>query len=483
MIAAILANSDTVRILATSREGLRLADEQLLPVPSLDLDRGIESSAAALFVDRAAGVAHGISFMDSHDAQAVIEICRRLDGMPLAIELAASRMVSMTPTELRDRLDDRFRLLVGSRRGLERHQTLRHAVQWSYDLLDDAEKALLARCSVFAGGFDLAEACAVAGSDDELGTLDLLDALVRKSLLNADRLSIRTRFSTLETIRQFAEEQLVLDQAADETRAAHARYFAEREPNVIELWDSSRQREAYAWFAVELANLRTAFRWAADNGDLDTAAAIAVYTTFLGWWVQQYEPSAWAEELLEPARAASHPRLAQLYIMAAVCYMTGRTDDFLHYTDAGQKAIDSGNFERVPVEFEMVLTGGYLTTVSPERCVEWCRDVLVRAGGRGEYVESGFVFALYFAGDHDEALAVSESLFAFAEMAVNPSVVSGALLAYGQTHSRTEPAAAYEALRRGLGIAQASGCRQMESVLAQNISILAATYADPMVAL
>jgi hypothetical protein len=90
---------------------------------------------------------------------------------------------------------------------------------------------------------------------------------------------------------------------------------------------------------------------------------------------------------------------------------------------------------------------------------------------------------LYFAGDHDEALAVSESLFAFAEMAVNPAVVSGALLAYGQTHSRTEPAAAYEALRRGLGIAQASGCRQMESVLAQNISILAATYADPMVAL
>ena len=100
------------------------------------------------------------------EAGAVVEICRRLDGIPLAIELAASRMASMTASEVRDRLDQRFRLLVGSRRGLERHQTLRHAVAWSYDQLDDAEKALLERCSVFAGGFDLQSACAVAGSDD-----------------------------------------------------------------------------------------------------------------------------------------------------------------------------------------------------------------------------------------------------------------------------------------------------------------------------
>ena len=98
-----------------------------------------------------------------------MEICGRLDGIPLAIELAASRMQSMTVTELRDRLDDRFRLLVGSRRGLERHQTLRHAVGWSYDLLDDTEKTLLARCSVFAGGFDLAAACAVRWLRRRLG--------------------------------------------------------------------------------------------------------------------------------------------------------------------------------------------------------------------------------------------------------------------------------------------------------------------------
>ena len=150
----------------------------------------------------------------------IAEICRRLDGIPLAIELAASRMASMTADEVRDRLDHRFRLLVGSRRGLERHQTLRHAVQWSYDLLDDAEKALLERCSVFAGGFDLESACAVAGSEPTTSPmLDLLDALVRKSLLVADRSSGRTRFSMLETIRQFAEEQLAARGEANEVRA------------------------------------------------------------------------------------------------------------------------------------------------------------------------------------------------------------------------------------------------------------------------
>src|SRR5271166_3647650 len=243
LIEAILAQSATTKILATSREGLGVADEHLWPVPSLGVGTGIDSSAVTLFGERAQAVAPHFSVRDESDA--VVEICSRLDGIPLAIELAASRMASMTANEVRDRLDQRFRLLVGSRRGLERHQTLRHAVQWSYDHLEDAEKALLERCSVFAGGFDLQSACAVAGSDDDFATLDLLDALVRKSLLVADRSSGRTRFSMLETIRQFAEEQLVASGVADEARTAHARYFAGREADILALWDSPRQREAY----------------------------------------------------------------------------------------------------------------------------------------------------------------------------------------------------------------------------------------------
>jgi predicted ATPase len=113
---------------------------------------------------------------------------------------------------------------------------------------------------------------------------------VHKSLLIADRSSGRTRFSMLETIRQFAEEQLVAADAATEVRAAHARYFAGREADIMVLWDSPRQREAYDWFTIELANLRTAFRWATDHGDLDVAATIATYMGWLGAGVQTREP-------------------------------------------------------------------------------------------------------------------------------------------------------------------------------------------------
>ena len=113
----------------------------------------------------------------------------------------------------------------------------------------------------------------------------------------------------LETIRQFAEEQLVASGSATEIRAAHSRYFAGREADIMALWDSPRQREAYDWFSLELANLRTAFRWAADQGDLDVAAPIATYAAWLGLMVENFEPVAWAEELIEPAQAVDHPRL------------------------------------------------------------------------------------------------------------------------------------------------------------------------------
>ena len=149
---------------------------------------GVESAAVALFVERAEAVNPAFELDDDADAMAaVIEICRRLDGIALAIELAAARMVSMSAQDVRDRLGDRFRLLAGSRRGLERHQTLHHAVAWSYDLLDDDERTVLQRCSVFAGGFDVAAATAISRHVDEYAVLDVLDSLVRKSLVTVER--------------------------------------------------------------------------------------------------------------------------------------------------------------------------------------------------------------------------------------------------------------------------------------------------------
>lgn len=480
IIEAILSRSATVRILATSRQGLRLADEQLWPVPSLDIQRGVESSAVKLFIQRATALAPETNLTAPRHADAVIEICRRLDGIPLAIELAASRVLSMTVTELRDRLDDRFRLLVGSGRGSERHQTLRHAVQWSYDMLTGPEKSLLAKCSVFAGGFDLDAACFVAGSADELATLDLLDGLVRKSLVTADRTSSRTRFSMLETIRQFGEEQLAARNEANAVRTAHARYFADRECDVLALWDSSQQVDAYAWFNRELANLRAAFRWVADRGDLDSACAIAIYATILGFWVEQHEPTAWAEELIEAAAAAEHPRLAQLYVMASQCYAAGRVEQSHGYAQASRVAVASGRFDPVPYDAECWVGGGYIMTGRHEDWVDLCREVLQRGPNRHPHAHANLVMALVFAGRYDEAIAASDGLLAAAGALENPHMASYGFASYGFAFSEADPAAAYDALRRGLEIARASGNRRDESIVAVSLARLATAHGQAL---
>ena len=198
----LLVQCPEVAVLATSREALGVSGEWAWPVPSLDVGPG--STASALFVERAQAVEP--NFDPGDEVDAVAEICRRLDGIPLAIELAAARVRSMSPSQIRDRLDERFRLLTGSRRSLERHQTLRHAVQWSYDLLTAAERRVLQRVSVFSGGFSLAAATTVCGNDpdgdlDELQMLDVVDSLVRKSLVNVERTATESRFTMLETIQ------------------------------------------------------------------------------------------------------------------------------------------------------------------------------------------------------------------------------------------------------------------------------------------
>jgi predicted ATPase/class 3 adenylate cyclase len=481
LVEAILAASATVTILATSREGLGVSEEQLWRVPSLDVNSGTGSAAVNLFVDRAHSVVSDFSLAQPGEADAVMEICRRLDGIPLAIELAASRMASMTASEVRDRLDHRFRLLVGSRRGLERHQTLRHAVAWSYDLLDDTEKALLERCSVFAGGFDLQSACAVAGSDDpdDYVMLDRLDALVRKSLLIADRSSGRTWFSMLETIRQFAEEQLVARGEASGIRAAHSRYFAGREAEILGLWDSPRQREAYDWFTVELANLRTAFRWAADHGDLDVAAPIATYAAWLGYLIENYEPIAWAEELIEPASAIDHPRLATLYVVASNCYMAGRIDSGIRYTEAAERAISGGSDHHLPCA---ALGGAYDAVGQPERCIEWCRAQLACGLDTHGFTTVGLLMGLTVTGSADEKTAVATGLIDAAESTDNPFAVSLELLAFGWAVYDADPVRSLVALRRGMVIARDSGNRATLSHLATNLCRGEAQHGDPLAA-
>jgi tetratricopeptide (TPR) repeat protein len=303
---------------------------------------------------------------------------------------------------------------------------------------------------------------------------------VRKSLLVADRSSGRTRFSMLETIRQFAEEQLVARGEASEIRAAHSRYFAGREADIMALWDSPGQREAFDWFSVELANLRTAFRWAADDGDLDVAATIATYAGWLGAAVQTYEPIAWAEELIEPARAVDHPRLASLYVIASQCYWAGRIEAAVGYSEAGQIVLGRSR-DAPPYGIEAALGAVYLAIGQPERWAELCRAQLARRRDTHVSIRAWLVVALAAAGSGGEAMDSADGLIEAAEATGNPMFLSSALGAYGLAglaFRDADPVGALNALGRGLVIAQDSGNRTQASVLADGLALLEAEHGD-----
>ena len=281
----------------------------------------------------------------------------------------------------------------------------------------------------------------------------------------------------LETIRQFAEEQLVAGGEATEARTAHARYFAGREADIMALWDSPRQREAYAWFTVELANLRTAFRWAADQGDLDVAAALATYVGWLGICVQNYEPVAWAEELIESARAVDHPRLAFLYVMGSRCFTTGRIEAAVGYCDAGQIVVGRSR-DVPPYGIEGVLGVVYLTIGQPERLAELCRAQLARRRDNDVHLRAWLVGALALAGSDGEAMDCADGLIEAAEATGNPLLLALALGAYGAAFRDADPVGALDAVGRGLVIAQDSGNRTAVSVLALQLARLEAEQGD-----
>jgi predicted ATPase len=296
---ALLRRCPQVHVMTTSREPLGIAGETIYRVPSLSLPRSEGgaatslaevSDAVSLFVDRAS--AQGVGFtLDEESSALVASICRRLDGMPLAIELAAARLSSLSLASLCDRLDQRFRLLTGgSRNALPRQQTLRATVDWSYSLLNEPEQVVLRRLSVFVEGFDLEAVEAICGLGDIeiFDVTDLLGSLVDKSLVVAEPTGGAIRYRLLETIRQFAAERLVeLDeQEAAAVAAAHGAHFlalAERAEPHLTRGDQGR------WFSrldADQANLRRAIEHA--KGDPDGLSPVLRFGAALRryWWTR-----------------------------------------------------------------------------------------------------------------------------------------------------------------------------------------------------
>jgi predicted ATPase/class 3 adenylate cyclase len=481
VVETILARTTTVKVLATSREGLRAAGEHLWPVPSLEVAAGVGSAAVELFVERARAVLPEFGLADPHNAAEVIEICRRLDGMALAIELAAARMVSMNPAEVRDRLGDRFRLLSGPRRGLERHQTLRHAVGWSYDLLGQDERTVLQQVSVFAGGFDLAAAVAVVGQDrgDEYGLLDVVDSLVRKSLVTAEQVSGHTRYGLLETIRQFAEEELAATGTIGEIRDRHARYFAERAVAYWDMWDGPGQGVALDWVDVEIANLRAGFRWAADQDDLATAAAIAAHTAMLALPLERYEPAGWAEEILQAASTAEPAQLPRLYTAASLCMYTGRPEAAVRYTQSAVALEADARYDGFdPAWSRSHQAVAHFLAGRLDRYIEICAHLTTQPGLAPVLGQCGLLLMLPIVGRDEEARAIAEDTLAAARAHGNPFFVATALYGSGRAFAPADPARAMRVLRDGLAYAQQHQLQLFQASIAQEAASLEALHGD-----
>jgi predicted ATPase/class 3 adenylate cyclase/DNA-binding CsgD family transcriptional regulator len=272
MVIALLGGAPGLTLLATSREPIGMTGEATWRVPSLTL----ADEAVELFADRARLAQTGFTVTEDNTA-VVVEICQRLDGMPLAIELAAARVRALSLVEILDSLRDRFRLLIGgSRIAVRRQQTLRASMDWSHALLTEPERILFRRFAVFFGGFDIDAAQTVVGSGavERYQVIDQLTLLVDKSLVVADDSGGRTRYRLLETVRQYALEKLGESGEADSVRARHRDYYTA----LAALLDSPagtdyEQRIEQA--DLEIDNLRAAFSWSRENSDTELALALA----------------------------------------------------------------------------------------------------------------------------------------------------------------------------------------------------------------
>jgi predicted ATPase/DNA-binding SARP family transcriptional activator len=302
----LLRRCPRLRLLATSREALRVGGETVWPVPPL-----ATGDAEQLFVTRARAAGAPLDVSDER-LPLISDICLRLDGMPLAIELAAARTRAFPLEQISSRLNDRFRLLTGgSRTALPRQQTLRAVVDWSYDLLFDDEQRVFERLSVFAGGCDLATAEVVCADEtlvaDDLE--DIIHALVDKSLVVAERRGTEVRFTQLQTLAHYGREKLAERGEAERVRDAMAAHYSRLCAGSAAAYTGAHQ---HAWLTAidqEHDNLRSALEWVVANGDAETALGIAGGASWTHWMAGTFtEGKRWVDEAFACASASASDR-------------------------------------------------------------------------------------------------------------------------------------------------------------------------------
>jgi predicted ATPase/class 3 adenylate cyclase len=380
-VSGLLRTGGGIRILATSREPLDLAGETRWRVPSLSLPDGATGmeeigacEAIQLFVDRAAAARPGFALTVAN-AEPIADICRTLEGLPLAIELAAARAKALSPREILDRLSDRFRLLTGGR---GRHQTLHSTIDWSYDLLSEQERALFRRLSVFAGGFDLAAAEAVWPEGDPL---DHIEHLVDKSLLTVEQLNDESvRYRLLETLRQYGRERLI---EAGEEEDMRARHFAHYLMVAEGAYEQRIEDEAasLARLEVDQDDFRVALAWARPRPRdlLRLASALGWF-----WHLRSHyrEGRRWLEDALATDTEPSRERARALWALSMIVTWQG---DAKAARSLAEQSLElwreTGDKLELALALESIgwshyLANDYIEALrSMEECVEFYREL------------------------------------------------------------------------------------------------------------
>jgi predicted ATPase/class 3 adenylate cyclase len=448
-------------VLATSREGLALDGERMVAVPSLSapstdapIDKLASADAVQLFDDRARAVDADFS-LTTENAAAVASVCRRLDGVPLAIELAAARVTAMTPAELVAGLDRRFEMLAGGRRrAVQRHQTLRAAIDWSYELLSEPEQRLLARLAVFAGGAarEAIEAVCTGDPIESRCSFELLAGLVDRSLVVAQRDAPTTRYRLLETIREYGEERLADHGETEALRARHAQYYTDFLEEIAEEVEGPHQVEASRRINAEHDNLLAAANFAIDTQDADLGLRLVRSAPAWGWQIG-YELRVPVDAILRLKEASHHPLYP--YGLAVAALYAGTRGDAVAETLCQQAVAAAENLDSQPLITYLVTGARGALAFSIGAWEEMITQAelgarLARpAGLEGHSANSlvGAATAYLMAGDPDSAAPLATEALAIARDLGTPTLIASALNALAGALADRDPQRAQELLK------------------------------------
>jgi predicted ATPase len=463
-----------VRVLATSREGLALEGERVVPVPALsapaadaDVASVADNEAVRLFAERAGWVDPDFA-LTARNAPAVARICRRLDGLPLAIELAAARIGATTPDELARRLDRRFDTLAGGRRrAVQRHQTLRAAMDWSYQLCSQEERRLLARLAVFAGGCTEEAAEAVCSGDPLLPdrVFELLAGLVAKSLVVAQRHAPTTRYRLLETIREYGEDRLAEHSETDRLRRRHAEYYCQLEAALAERMGGPEELDADRRLAAERDNLLAAVNHAVDILDVDLALRILRHNPIPGRQLgfALYLPIPAIIDLPDATGHDLYP-----YALAFSAYTAPGRGELDHVEDTCHEALRaarrlSGHERRQVETLEALAQGHRLGLLGRwreaagywETAARIARDDGRDADGAGYLAGAANCYTM--AGDPQAGVDIAKKALELARATGTPTRTAFSLFALAGTLSDAEPLQARGLLEEGLALLESLG--------------------------